>query len=136
MPLPGGHQEGVIAGPIFPEAKIIADDQGPYREFIDQDLPHKLSGRERRERRVEPQAHHAVDPAPLKLRYLLTQIRKARRRLMRREKLDRLRFKDQRAGDHMAGAGAGLQLREHGLMAQMHAVKIADGSDAGPFLPA
>ena len=92
----------------------------------------KSVGRQRRQVLVEAQQDHVVDAAALELDDLVAQRGDARRRQLglagaAREEVARVRLEREHAGGHAAMARLVAQQRQHGLVAAMHAVEVADG---------
>ena len=131
VPAPRRGQELGRAAPTSPEMKIVADDGRRDAEAPHQNLGHEILGTERREGTVEAAHDHALDRAePCQGQRLGGLRRDAEDGAPPSEEVGRMRLE----GQHRAGPAELLRERlgaaDHGLMAAVHAVEIADRNDA------
>ena len=125
--------EGIgIAAPAAAEAVIVADDQFAHAATRHQDVADEPLGRQRRERRVEPEHQRVLHSARGHHRPALHLGGEPEWRPLGPHHLDRVRVE----GDHDAGPAGRLRaprrLPQHRVMGAMHAVERADG-DGGAF---
>ena len=132
----GRIQHGVVAGPFGAEAEVVTHQhvarlQAPYQHVADESLR-----RHGGEAFVEAHNHCVVDAAAFQFGQLVAQRRHARRcsewlARQAREVVARVRLEGQHAGRHAAVPCFVDQQRQHGLVATVHAVEIADGHGRG-----
>ena len=113
------------------EAEIVADQQIPDACAANQDALDEVLRSDLREAVIE--AHHVrgVDAVRRQELELLAQRREACRRLIGCEEFPRVRLERHRAREQSARARGILQPGEHHLVAEVHAVEIADRQREG-----
>jgi len=131
LPPPGGIQHGVVAGALGAEAEVVAHQDVLRPQALHQHVLDEGLGRLAGQGRVEGQHDHLVDAAQLELRELVAQRAHARRGQLGlleflREEVARVRFERQHAGGDAALRRLGRQQGQHGLVAAVHTVKIAN----------
>ena len=112
--------------------EIEADHDGGDREALDQDLPHEIFRRQRRERRVETQHDRAVEAGLGEQPQLRGLVAQAEDRLVRLEDGARMRLEGQHRGLAPERAGAPQRHVDHGAMAAVDAFEIADRHHRAP----
>ena len=120
-------EQGKIARPFGAIAKIVAHQhiarlQGVAEHLLDESL-----GGQGRKCAVEAEHMQAVDTQQLKGFGFFAQAGQARGRLLGRKEFARMRLETQHAGRQSARARHVLQAGEHGLVAEVQAVEVADG---------
>ena len=131
-----GVQQGVVACTFGTEPEVIAHQHVFGAQSIDQHLLHKGLRAERRQGGVEGQHHDLVHAAVRQVGNLVpkgahaagSQVGLARQA---GKVVARVGLKGHDAAGHAALLGLAAQKRQHGLVAAMDAVKIADGQGAG-----
>jgi hypothetical protein len=134
----GGVQHRVVAGAPRAEAEIVAHQHVAHAQSRHQHVGDEALGRQGREVLVEAQQDHVVDAATLQLEHLVAQRGDARRGEFglagaAREEVARVRLEGEHAGRHAAMARLVAQQRQHGLVAAVHAVEVADGQRRAAF---
>ncbi len=124
---PGLDEEGRRARPALAEVEVVAHHGRRDAEPAHQHVRHEVLGAERREAGVEAAHHHAVDRAePAQRQRLGGRRRDAEDRGRAREIVARMRLEGQhRRGPAELGRQR-LRPADHGLVAAVHAVEIAD----------
>ena len=89
----------------------------------------KSCGGKARQRRVEPQHDRAGEPGRGQEPQLRALVGEAEQRLVGPEEAARMRLEGERRGRPAERLGARARGRDHGAVAAMHAVEIADGDD-------
>lgn len=120
-----------ITGALRAVAEIPPDQQPAHAQPPQQHILDEPRRRERGQPRVEPDH---VDPVHARLRdqfQFLAQAREPRRRGSGREEFARVRLEGQYTGRQLALARLGDQPLEHGAMAPVHAIEVADGEPHG-----
>ena len=107
--------------------EIEADRNAGDRQPLDQDARDEVLGRELGQRRVEPQHDGAVEPGRRQQPQLRPLVGQAEQRLVRPEEAARVRLEGERRGRPAERLGALQRSRDHGAVAAVHAVEIADG---------
>mmetsp|Transcript_70428 Transcript_70428/g.165811 ORF Transcript_70428/g.165811 Transcript_70428/m.165811 type:complete len:423 (-) Transcript_70428:2047-3315(-) len=134
--LAGSVQRRVIALALGAKAEVVAHQHVLRAQAIDQHLADEVLRGQGGERLVEGQDDHLVHAAAFELDQLVAQRGDAGRRQLGLaglggEEVARMRLEGQHAARQATVAGLGLQQRQHGLVAAVHAVEIADGQRAG-----
>ena len=135
----GGVEHRIVAAAPGAEAEIVADEHVACAEAAQQHAVDEGLWRQGGQRLVEAQHDGLLDAAALELGELVTQRRDACRRLeraagaagLRGEEVARMRLESQGAGRHAAVPRFADQQRQHGLVAPVHAVEVADRDGAG-----
>ena len=109
-----------------PIAEIVPDQHPARRQQADQRALDERLRRERRERAREALDVHVVDAVRREQLELLAQRGQPRRRRGGREELPRVRLEGEHARREAPVARDRDQAREHGLVAEVHAVEVAD----------
>jgi hypothetical protein len=128
----GGVEHRIVAGALGAEAEVVTDQDVPDAQRLHQDVLDECLRRQRGQASVEGQHHTLVDAAALELFQLVAQGGDAGRgefglAVLRSEKVARVRFEGHGAGGHSPVACLVLQQRQHGLVATVHAIEVADG---------
>ncbi len=125
-------QQRDVAGATLAEAEVVAHQHPAHAEPTHQHVLDELLGGQRRERRIEARDEHVRDAERPKRIELLAQSREARRGGVAREELARMRIERQHGG-RQAQVVRGLEeAHEHGLVAAMDTVEVADGQGDRP----
>ncbi len=125
-----------IAQALVPEAKIRPHHQLTHTQALDQQMLDEGVARHSSQPGIEMQAQHAVHAQRLQGGQLLAQAHQARLDRIGPEELQRLRLEQHHPRRQAGGGGVFLQARNDGLVAQMHAVEIADAGHAAAMLRA
>lgn len=133
--LAGGDQGVEGAGAAGAEAEVVTDHQPAHVQALHQDLLDEILRREGREMAAEMLHHHPVDAGVGECFELVTQVGDARRGAFGRagqlgEELARMRLEGHHRRVQPQLGGGLAHARQEGLVAQMHAVEIADGQRA------
>ncbi len=123
------HHE--IAGTPRAEAEIIAHLQPAHAQSPDQRALDEVLGGMLRKFVIETAYDCALDAMRRNQFELLAQRRQPGRRLVGRKKFARMRLERHHARRDPVAHGGLAQLRQHGLVAEMNAVEIADGQRDG-----
>ena len=109
--------------------KIKADRRAAHGEPLDQDPFDELLGGEAGKRRVEGEHDRAVEAGRGEEPQLAGLVGQAEQRLVRIEEGARMRLEGQRRRRPAQRLGAANGGADHGAVAAVHAVEIADGDD-------
>ena len=120
-------QQREIAGAAGAEAEVVADQQPAHREPVEQHVLDEILRRAAGVGAVEAADMHAFDAVGRKQFQFLSQRREPRRRRLRREQFERMRFESEHACSQAQGASPVLETRKHCLVSAVHAVEVADG---------
>ena len=112
-----------------PKPMVIPDDQHLHAQLLLQHLLHELPGCQRRHRFVEGQDIDVIDACGLEQRHLLLGCRQQRRHSTRREHRPRVAVEGDDERPHTTLQCLILHLPDEALMAAMHAIEEADGSN-------
>jgi hypothetical protein len=132
----GGIQHGVVAGPLGTEAEVVAHQHIARAQAVDQHVLDELLGRLRGQPAVEGQHDGLGHAAGREFAELVAQRADACRRQVGflgegGEIVARMGLEREHAARQPALASLGLQEREHGLVATVHAVEIPYREGAG-----
>ena len=135
-----GVEQGVVPGAFGAKAEVVADQHVPRSQTVDQHPLHKALRALGRQRGVERQHHHLVHTAVRQVGNLVPKGAHTRGRQVGLtgqlgEVVARVRLKGQHATGHAALLRLAAQQGQHGLVAPVHAVKVADGEGAGRGQP-
>ena len=127
--LPGALRREKIGGAraIEAEMKIEADCDAGHGKPPDQNAGDEVVRGKTRQRLVEPQHDRAVEPGRGQEAELGALVREAEQRLVRAEDAAGMRLEGERRGRPAERPGARERCRDHGAVATMDAVEIADG---------
>jgi hypothetical protein len=133
--LAGRVEHGVVAGAPGAEAEVVADQHVLRAQAAHQHLVDEGFGNLARQTRIEREHHALVDAALGQLAELVAQGGDARRRQFGLagqggEVVARVRLEGQHAAGHAPVPRLAVQQRQHGLVAAVHAVEVADGDGA------
>src|SRR5580693_1886564 len=121
------HKHPGIAGLLVAETEIFSDKNGAHLKIPNKNLVYKFLGRELCEVLGEGQDHRGVDADLSETTQALFRGGKAQGGGVRAENLLGKRVERESRGDGADVAGASDGSAQDGLMAQVDAVKIADG---------
>jgi hypothetical protein len=126
----------VVTRPSGAEAEVVAHQHVPRAEALHEDFPDEGLGNQARQARIELEDDALVDAAPGEFGELVAQGGHPGRRqfglaLHGGEVVARVRLEGQHAAGHAAVPRLVVQQRQHGLVAAVHAVEVADGHGAG-----
>src|SRR5690606_27881601 len=107
--------------------KVVADHQIAHTQSVDQYAPDEFLRGQFRKGAIKAQTQHPIDRKAPQCDQLFAKSRQARRRLRRREILLRLRLENNDRGRQSKLGCALSKLPEDRLMAEMHAIEVADG---------
>ena len=122
----GTFQEIRAAAAALAEVEIVADDDAGDIEARDQHVTHEGFRVEPGKAGVEGQFDQQRHAEPLGQHRLHRRRRQAEHRLATVEEIARVRLEGQEAEGPAKRIGAGRRRRQHGAMAKVHAVEIAD----------
>ena len=97
---------------------------------MEQDVVDEVFGRRFRQRRVEPEHDRTGKPRRREQAELRALVGEPKERLLRPEEAARMRLEGQRRRRPAERQGARARGRDHGAVAAMHTVEIADGDDS------
>ena len=120
------RQRIVAALPAGSKPEVVPDQQPPHPQPVHQHALDELIGRNSREVVIEAAHMHLVYSQLGELFQLFTQRAQPSRCLIRREKFTGVRLEAHHTGDQPLLPRRAIQQTEHGSMAQMHPVEVAD----------
>jgi len=136
VPLTPLLEQREIPAPLVTEAEVIADHQMAHAQPFEQqpaDEVHRLHGGEPA---IKAQHYDAIHTLCLQLDELLAQAAQARRGIRAQKELLRRRLEGDHGGRQAQYRGLLTQLVQHLLMAQVHAIIVADGRHAAAMMRA
>ena len=129
-PLAFGRQKTGRAAPVLAVMEIEPDGDALDGQPADQDARDEILGGKRGERLVEREHQGAIEPARREQPQLGRFVGEPEQRAVRAQEPPRMRLerqRDRRAAERFGAAHRG---GDHGAMAAVHAVEIADRDDA------
>ena len=131
-----GVEHGVVAEPSGAKAEVVAHQHVAHAQAFAQHFLDKGFGRLRCQPGVEAQHHHLVDAALFQLGEFVAQGADAGRcqaglACHLREIVARVGLESQHTAGQAPVVGLVFQQRQHGLVAAVYAVEIANGQRAG-----
>ena len=127
----GRIQHGVVAGALAAEPEIITHQHVAHLQACDQHVFNEGGRALRGQTGVKGQHHGLVDAAACQLGELVAQGRDAGGSAAGGEVFARMRLKGHHSGRQAAVLGFVFEHSQHGLVATVHPVKVADGQRAG-----
>ena len=133
--LPAERDEEVeVALPSISEPEVVPRHHHPDPEAGDEKRFDEFDGRHGAETGVEAQQRDPVERQCAERAQLLPQPREARRGIVSREELLRLRLEGDEGGGNAAFAAERRKLPDQRPMAEMHPIEVPDGGDAAVML--